>query len=191
MNNQTNMNNITKITSINQAIELSNTLIEQNYNIILFLDIDDTVLSPYIGKKFVEDEICQLVDLIYSIEPNNLIFLTARDHDLKSYTKNQLNKSGLLHKGKYIDYNIICSPYDDNGNSTKGQSLTTCIESKYLFGVEKNENNQQSKKNWIMFIDDQYEHIESANKELEKLNGKLIDKINYVLMHYQCDLTIH
>ena len=190
MNNQTNMNNITKITSINQAIELSNT-IKQNYDIILFLDIDDTVLSPYIGKKFVEDEICQLVDLIYSIEPNNLIFLTARDHDLKSYTKNQLNKSGLLHKGKYIDYNIICSPYDDNGNSTKGQSLTTCIESKYLFGVEKNENNQQSKKNWIMFIDDQYEHIESANKELEKLNGKLIDKINYVLMHYQCDLTIH
>ena len=32
--------------------------------------------------------------------------------------------SGLLHKGKYINYNVLCSPYDfTNGESTKGQKL--------------------------------------------------------------------
>jgi hypothetical protein len=172
------------IRSINEAIDLVNNLLStkckfeanQNKNesnhVILFLDIDGTIFSPHIGKKFVENEICILADLVYSYNSNNLIFLTARDQTLKSYTKNQLNKSGLLHKGSYIDYNIICSPYDDEGNSTKGEYLVNYIKSNELDKI----NNLH-----IIFIDDQYEHIESVSFNI----NKYLPNVNFKSIHYK------
>jgi hypothetical protein len=167
-------NSISHIKSINEAIDLVNNLLQQNNHVILFLDIDGTIFSPHIGKKFVENEIYTLVDMVYSFNPNNLIFLTAREESLKSYTKNQLNKSGLLHKGSYIDYNIICSPYDNEGNSTKGESLVKHIKSHQLDQLDKINNLH------IIFIDDQYEHIESVSFNI----SKYLPNINFKSIHY-------
>jgi hypothetical protein len=129
------INNVIKSNTIRDVIELYDNLIDQNYNVIMVLDVDDTVLSSTYGKNFVEKDICLLVDLIYSSNPDNLLFLTDRDKCLARYTINQLNKSRLLHKEKYINYNVICSPYDDvNGESTKGTRLTEY----FINGLGKN-----------------------------------------------------
>lgn len=168
------VNNVIKINQIKDLIELYKNLIGYNYNVIMILDIDDTVLSSKFGKKFVEKDICTLVDMVYSSNPSNLIFLTARDKTLTRYTKNQLNKSGLLHKGKYIEYNVICSPCDDEGESTKGIKITKY----FLNGLGKNILNI-NKKNWIIFVDDLILNIDSVYKQIDKLN------LNYTLVHYK------
>jgi hypothetical protein len=193
-----------KIDSIDRAIELVDLLLCDNYKVILFLDIDETILSSKIGKKFVEKNICKLVDTIYTVDPNNLIFLTARDFSLKSYTKNQLNRCKLLKKGHYIDYNIVCAPYNEKEESTKGNYLVNYInihmnkigkldesnktneldssnETNELDSSnETNESNETNNKLWIIFIDDLEEHIESV--ELSIKNN--LPNINYTLMHY-------
>jgi hypothetical protein len=169
-------NNIIKSNTINQVIKLYEDLINQDYNVIVVLDIDDTVLSSIYGRNFVEKEICLLVDLVYSSNPSNLLFLTARDINLRQYTINKLNHSGLLHKDKYINYNVICSPCDDEGNSTKGVRLKKYIVSELDKNILTN-----NKKNWIIFVDDLMEHIESVFKYFE---DGLLD-INYTLVHYR------
>ena len=170
------MNNIVKSITIRDVIKLYNDLIGQNYNVILVLDIDDTILSSTYGRKFVEKDICLLVDLVYSLNSSNLLFLTARDKCLTRYTSNQLNKSGLLHKGKYIKYNVLCSPYDVDGESTKGARLFDYFVNgigKNILCVDKD------KKNWIIFVDDLIEHINSVQKHIQNING-----VNYTLVHY-------
>lgn len=170
------INNVIKSNTIRDVIELYDNLIDQNYNVIMVLDVDDTVLSSTYGKNFVEKDICLLVDLVYSSNPANLLFLTARDKDLKRYTTNQLNKSGLLHKGKYINYNILCSPYDDMvGESTKGVRLAEY----FVNGSGKNIL-CGDKKNWIIFVDDLMEHIDSVQKHIKNINDT-----NYTLVHYK------
>jgi len=172
------INTIIKSNIICDVIELYNNLIDQNYNVIMVLDIDDTVLSSTYGKKFVEKDICLLADLVYSSNPSNLLFLTARDKSLTCYTINQLNKSGLLHKEKYINYNVLCSPYDDvNGESisTKGKKLYdyfTYYSGKNILCCDK--------KNWIIFVDDLMEHIISVQKYIQNINS-----VNYTLIHYK------
>lgn len=169
------IDNIVKSNTIRDVIELYNNLIEQNYNVILVLDVDDTVLSSTYGRNFVEKDICLLTDLVYSSNPVNLLFLTARDKCLARYTSNQLNKSGLLHKGKYIEYNVLCSPYNDDGESTKGIKLVdyfTNGSGKNILCVNK--------KNWIIFVDDLMEHINSVQKHIQNINNT-----NYTLIHYR------
>ena len=146
-------NKSVKINSIDRVIDFCTKLINLDYNVILVADIDDTVLSSKIGQKFVEKNITILADMIYSLNSNNLIFLTARDHDLKRKTLNSLNSSGLLHKGKYIKYNIIHSPYEKN-NSTKGQTLL-----KYFSDGNGQIILSDIKPNWIIFIDDLDEQV--------------------------------
>jgi len=158
------MNKIIKIHKINKVIELVKELVGKNYNPILILDVDDTVISSKIGKKFVEKDICELVELVYTINPNNLIFLTARCSNLVSYTRNQLNKSGLLHKEKYIPYNVICSPYNDEGESTKG-----IIIYDYFTKEQGKTILSSNKQNYIIFVDDLMEHIKTVETNLEKL----------------------
>lgn len=172
-------NKIIKLNVIQDVIELYIKLVNQNYNIILVLDIDDTVISSSYGQKFVEKEICSLVDLVYSSNPNNLIFLTSRDKSLKKYTLNQLNKIGLLHKNAYINYNIICSPCDEDGNSTKGVELT-----KYLIAYN-DKIFSSDKKNYIIFVDDLMEHINSVKKSLEEFIVNNNNFIDYTLIYYK------
>ena len=167
-------NSIIKTNTIQDVIELYNNLVNQDYNVLLVLDVDDTVLSSTYGRNFVEKDICLLVDLVYSSNPSNLLFLTARDKCLTRYTSNQLNKSGLLHKGKYIDYNVLCSPCDSDGNSTKGARLTDYFTNslgKNIMSVKK--------KNWIIFVDDLMEHINSVQKHIQNIN-----ELDYTLIHY-------
>jgi len=119
-----------------------------------------------------------LADLVYSSNPNNLLFLTAREKCLARYTSNQLNKSGLLHKGKYIEYNVLCSPYNNNNivsSSTKGERLFDYFVnsiSKNILCVDI--------KNWIIFVDDLLEHIISVQKHIQNING-----VNYTIIHYR------
>jgi hypothetical protein len=170
-------NQIIKTNTISNIIKLTEQLIELDYNVIMILDIDDTVLSSKIGQKFVEKDISKLVDMVYTINPLNLIFLTARDSQMALYTRKKLNSVGLLHKGKFIDYNIICSPYDNEGNPTKGQTLFNYFDKgfgKTIFDKEKN--------NWIIFIDDLEEQIDSVNKHINQICP------NYTLFHYKYSL---
>lgn len=167
-------NKIIKINTIKNVIGLCESIIDFGFNLILVLDIDDTVLSSKIGKKFVEPEITNLVDLVYTFNPANLLFLTARDKSLQRYTSNKLNSSGLLHKEKYINYNIICSPYDDEGNPTKGLALIDYFENEKNKNILSNE-----KENWIIFVDDLMEQIESVSNHIDKINA------NYTLFHYK------
>jgi hypothetical protein len=70
---------LTKIVKVTQFIK---ELVEINCKPILILDVNDTVSSSKISKKFVKKDICKLVDLVYTFNPDNLIFLTARCYNL-------------------------------------------------------------------------------------------------------------
>jgi hypothetical protein len=143
-------------------------LVEDGYNPILILDIDDTCLSSRNGKRFVDKNVPILVNYVYDISPNNLWFLTARDYDYKNKTLHKLNKVGLLHKGKYINYNIIHSPYNELNNATKGISL--------LNNIVKNITHND--KNWYIIVDDDLEQI---NDIYDKIS---ITEYNYSLYHF-------
>lgn len=149
------MDKLIKTSDILNVYDLYTKLIENNTNVLLVLDIDDTILSSQIGKTFVDNNVKILVNKCYDISENNLLFLTARNKSLNRYTKNKLNSCGLLHKGKYINYNIICSPHDEDGNSTKGKAL---IE--YL----KHKDNIQH----IIFVDNEKDNIDSVYIELSE-----------------------
>lgn len=167
-------NQIIKTNTISNVIELTEYLITMNYNVIIILDIDDTVLSSELGKKFVEKDICKLADIIYSFNPLHLIFLTARDTNLASYTIKKLNSSKLLHKGKFINYNVICSPYDNQGNPTKGKTLFNYFDKGFGKTLLLEE-----KPNWIIFVDDLQEQIDSVNKYINQICP------NYTLFYYK------
>ena len=145
----TYINKIIKIKFISDVIKFTEYLIELNYDVIMILDIDDTVLSSKIGQKFVEKDICKLVDVIYTQNHENLIFLTARDVNLIFYTVKKLNSVGLLHKGKFINYNVICSPFDNNGLPTKGKTFFDYFSKGYGKNLI-NANNEKIK--WIILV---------------------------------------
>lgn len=160
-----NYNLTSNILEINDFIEK---LVKNNYNPILILDIDDTCLSSQFGKKFVDKNICILVNYIYSISPKNLWFLTARDYEYKNKTLHHLNKVGLLHEGKYIYYNVVHSPYDKLNNPTKGTSLLNNIIKKIV----------PDEKNWYIIVDNDLEQI---NDIYLKISNK---QYNYTLYLY-------
>jgi len=160
-----NYNSVSGMLEINKFIE---EIVENNYCPILILDIDDTCLSSQFGKKFVDENVCVLADYIYGISPNNLWFLTARNHEYKNKTQHNLNKSGLLHKGQYIKYNLIHSPYDESNKATKGKTLINSI----MTNIPYNENN------WYIIVDDDLEQIENMYDEMSK------QKYNYTLFHF-------
>lgn len=171
---QTHTNQIIKTNTVSNIIKLTEQLIGLDYNVIMVLDIDDTVLSSNIGRKLVEKDICKLADIIYTSNPSNLIFLTARDYELAMYSRKKLNSVGLLHKGKFINYNVICSPYDEQGNPTKGQTMFNYFDKgfgKTLLVKEK--------QNWIIFVDDLQEQIDSVNQFIDKICP------NYTLFYYK------
>lgn len=160
-----------KINTINnmiKIIDLLKNIIKNKYNPILILDIDDTCLSTQYGKKFTDKNITILANYVYDISPDNLWFLTARDYDYKRKTLHKLNRSGLLHKGKYINYNVIHSPYDNFGNPTKGTNLL-----KFITLQNNGEDN-----NWYIIIDDDIQQINDMYDKLSKI------KINYSLFHF-------
>jgi len=159
-------NNSIRITSIKEVIKFVDEIIKLDKNILLVLDIDGTVLSTVFGRNFMEDEICQLVKTIYDIYPDNLIFLTSRLENLRQYTIDNLNDTKLLKNE--VNYNVICSPTDSNGNSTKG--------SKILDYLTKNKINDNK---WIIFVDDSIENIDSVKEYLS--NTKYI----YTLFYYK------
>ena len=61
-------NQIIKTNTIVNVIKLTEKLIELNYNVKMILDIDETVLSSKIRRKFVEKDIYTLDSL-----PNDII----------------------------------------------------------------------------------------------------------------------
>lgn len=138
-----------------------------NYNPVLIIDIDDTCLSSQYGKKFVDKNVCKLVEYVYDISPNNLWFLTARDYEFKNKTLHQLNKSGLLHKRTYIKYNVVHSPHDERNNVTKGNTLISIIE-----------NSNYNNKNWYIIVDDDIEQVNDIYDKMFKEN------YNYSLYHF-------
>lgn len=162
-------NNILVVDNINYIIDYYISLKNLNHDIIIVSDIDNTILSEKIGQTFVENNIKKLCKMVYDDNPNNLIFLTAREYCLKRKTINKLNAVKLIRTGYYKEYNVICSPDDINNNETKGQTLVDYINSSRII---INENS------WIIFIDDLIEQIENVNLHLKKLN------IKYTLFHY-------
>lgn len=172
--NEKYFNKVVKTNTITNVIKLTEKLLQLDYNVIMVLDIDDTVLSSKIGQKFVEKDITKLADIIYTQNPLNLLFLTAREHILKFPSVKKLNSSELLHKGKFINYNVICSPYDEQGNPTKGQTLFNYFDTGFGKNIlDKN------KKNWIIFVDDLDEQIESVNTHINKICPE------YTLFYYK------
>lgn len=168
-------NNIVRINSINNVIDIYFELVRNDYNVILVSDIDDTILSSKIGQKFVENNIKILIENVYNYNPDNLIFLTARDHNYKRKTNHHLNSAGMHKKDKYINYNIICSPDDYKGEPTKGDAFINYFEK----GKGK-ELLKSDKKIWILFIDDLIEQILSVHNCIDKLKN-----INYTIFHYK------
>lgn len=89
---------------------------------------------------------------------------------LKRKTQNSLNSAKLLHKGGYINYHIIHSPYYYH-QPTKGTTLTQEL----IPRVEKltlNENN------WYIIIDDDLSQIKDMQEQLS------FHKYNHTLFHY-------
>jgi len=157
-----------KIAAISKVTEHIQELTQLGYNVILFTDIDDTILSTKIGQTLVEKDVKTLIGNVYYNNPSNLVFLTARDPDYKRNTNHHLNRAKLHSKGKYITYNIICSPYD-NGNPTKGESLVSYCK-KWISNSNSN--------NWIIFVDDAPEQISDVEQHINSLD------MNYTLFHY-------
>lgn len=121
-------------------------------NILLVTDIDDTILSSYIGQKLTHPSVIDMINVAFNV--NRLIFLTARDPSLFKTTQNHLNKAKLCKKGRFIYYNILMSPYDEQG-STKGPSLAKYLN-KYNNWIHPH------KENIVIFIDNEFEHITSV-----------------------------
>jgi hypothetical protein len=173
----TDINSIIKTNNILDIHEQCKTLLEENNNVLLFLDIDDTVLSSQIGVKFVDKNVTTLIELMYRQNPNKLFFLTARDPDFKRKTLNQLNSAKLVHDGKFIHYNIIHSVYVmKNGSpiATKGETLVNLLSSTNVLLLSE-------QPTWIIFVDDAKEQIESVYNSLNNAKGL---NINYILYHY-------
>ena len=164
-------NIIVKIHSVNSVLDIYSELKRNDYEVILVSDIDDTILSSTVGKKFVENEIKILIEQIYLDNPDHLIFLTARDKSYKRKTNHHLNSASMHKKDKYINYNILCSPYDDKGNPTKGETFIEYFENELI---------KTDKKIWFLFMDDSIDQIYSIYNCIEKLNN-----IQYTIFHYQ------
>lgn len=161
-------NKTIQITKICKVLDCVQELKQLGFNVILVTDIDDTILSTNIGQKLVENDVKDLITNIYITNPANLIFLTARDPEYKSKTNNQLNSAKLHPKGKYVQYNIICSHYID-GKPTKGDSLVKYFTTKHV----------KSNNDWILFVDDALEQILHVQQHIPSLN------MNYTLFHYK------
>ncbi len=164
-------NEIINTSNIMDVYEHCKCLLDNNINVLLFLDIDDTVLSSKHGEKFLDKNITKLVNIVYQYNPNNLFFLTARDYEYKKKTINQLNGAKLVHDNKYIHYNVIHSPYNyENAMpiATKGNTLT-----KFIIRFQQ--------PSWIIFVDDAVEQIESV---YNSLNNEPMSHFNYTLYHY-------
>jgi len=159
------MKHIKTTAQIIDVLALCVALRELNKEFILFLDIDDTTLSSLVGHKFVDKQICDVVDYVYKYNPMRLVFCTARDHELIWYTKNQLNRAKLTHQGKYIHYNVVCSPYDMFGNPTKGRTIMS-----ELADVDKDV--------VVIFADDQRDQIDNVYAELYRTGRE------FALFHY-------
>jgi hydroxymethylpyrimidine pyrophosphatase-like HAD family hydrolase len=170
------MNSIIKSNNILDIYENCKHLIDNNCNVLIFLDIDDTVLSSKIGVKFVDKNIKLLINLIYNHDARKLFFLTARDYDLKRKTLNYLNHAKMVHNGKYIYYNVIHSPYKMVNNMflpTKGETLIHFLDNTTLLSNDK--------LNYIIFVDDDIEQINCVNESLTKYQST---HLNYQLYHY-------
>ena len=169
------INNEICVNSIRNVIDFYFHLKTLGYNIIVVSDIDDTILSTKIGQKLVEQDIKILIEDVYNFNPNNLVFLTARDHSLKKYTNNKLNSAKLHTKSNYILYNLLMSPYTNDGKPTKGDTFVNYFENgkgKSLLC--------ETKKNYILFIDDSKEQIDSVKNVINNLSN-----INYTLFDYK------
>lgn len=140
-----------------QIIQFVNQLIELDYNPIIILDIDDTCLSSQCGKKIVDNDVTILANIAYDLSPNNLWFLTARNPEYKRKTMNHLNRAKLLHKGQFIKYNVIYSPWDDFGGATKGTTLINSIGTRI----------QHNEKNWYIIVDDDLDQINDMCNSLK------------------------
>lgn len=172
------MNSVIETTSMANIIEFYNNLKkeQENINIILFIDIDGTVLSEIIGKKFVENNVKHLIESVYDSNPDNLIFITTRPRDIRKKTINKLNSVKMHPKREYIFYNLIMSEFDNIGNSTKGPDLVKYIQQgKGRCLLDKSQNN------YIIFIDNEFYNIESVQNSIGDLN------IPYKLFHYTHD----
>lgn len=158
MNNDTTK--IIRIDGLSPVIEKYNEIIKTK-KVLLILDIDDVTLSSKIGQKLVDEKIKKLVDISFD---NGLLFLTARCKSMQSYTMNQLNRAGLIHRGEYIKYKIIFSPEDEDGTITKGHSAI-----KYLHGTDYN---------YVIFVDDLYPNCEDVKTNLSG------DNIEFTIYHF-------
>ena len=159
-----------KTSSMLEILEHIEHIKYNGYNPILIIDIDDTVLSSEHKKKFVDKNVVKLIEYIDNISFNNLWFLTARNIDLKRKTQNHLNHAKLLHKGKFIIYNVVHSPWN-YGNPTKGPTLIELIP-RIEYRFTENDNN------WYIIVDDD---IDQCNNILEYLSS---DTYKYSLFHF-------
>lgn len=167
--------NVFRTNNILDVYKQCKEIIEKKENVFLFLDIDDTVLSTRNGQKFVDKNIVHLVQLIYAYNPNRLWFLTAREPIYRQPTINQLNLAKLVDDGKYIPYNVIFSPFKiENGDmiATKGETLSKFLTTTAELPI--------GRPNWIIFVDDNMDQINSVNAWLKQLNIN----INYTLYKY-------
>ena len=168
------INNEVRINTINAVIDYYFHIKEMGYNVIVVSDIDDTIFSTKIGQKLVEKNIKILIEDVYKSNPDNLIFLTARDYEYKRVTNNQLNSAKLHTKDKYITYNLLMSPDDYIGKPTKGETFL-----KYFVNGKGSSVLSEPNKHYILFIDDLQEQIESVKEVINNLN------IHYTLFHYK------
>jgi hypothetical protein len=168
------INNEVRVNTINTVIDYYFYIKELGYNVIVVTDIDDTVLSTKIGQKLVEKNIKILIEDVYKSNPDNLVFLTARDYEYKRFTNNQLNRAKLHTKTTYVTYNLLMSPDDYIGKPTKGETFL-----KYFVNGKGSSLLSEPNKQYILFIDDLHEQIESVKEVINNLN------INYTLFHYK------
>lgn len=168
------MSSIIESNNILEIYKYCKNLIDGNNNVVLFLDIDDTILSSQIDIKLIDPNSKHLIELIYRTMPNNLFFLTARDSECKDSTIKELNYVRLLNSEMFICYNVIHSPYKfENGNfiPTKGETL--------LNFLNKTTSLSNENPNWIIFVDDDIEQINNVSKHLT------LTSFSHVLFHYQ------
>ena len=170
------------ISKIKTVHDLCSRLIQHGYNVILVLDIDDTVLCTRSDcRDMVEPAVAHLIRTVYANNPNHVIFLTARQPCTRELTLQQLNEAPLLddvprRAAAHHHYQVVFSPplFERKLVSTKGQALMRCVHP-IMAHLKMTTPNKPT---WVCFVDDQLDNIRSVQEWIPQLD------CNYTLFHY-------
>uniref|UniRef100_A0A6C0BC63 Uncharacterized protein n=1 Tax=viral metagenome TaxID=1070528 RepID=A0A6C0BC63_9ZZZZ len=118
---------ITRIKNIVSLSKFTSLLIENNFNPVLIINMNNSFFEESAGNYILLDnKIKDLIKLVYSISPSNLIFICDKEYKFYDRIQDFLNSLNFTGEESYNYYRIIFSP-DINNESTFHLSLNSYL----------------------------------------------------------------